>query len=183
MAAFWPIGTAQIIRIFSYPNTKKSRFWLFCMWSVIVLCPPPSSLRSYFFFLLRSESRFTRGEEWSRQKPSSTNFKTGALQLRSVSEIVPKWSFLCLSRSPIWYGFRVCSRVIRYFVKMALVFITKSLTFTKRAVHVTFDPRTYTQIHAPTVVQGGVNGAPPWVFCMLQYFETILPLVESLWSS
>ena len=66
---------------------------------------------------------------------------------------------------------------------MALAFITKSLTFTKRAVHVTFDPRTYTQIHAPTVVQGGVNGAPPWVFCMLQYFETILPLVESLWSS
>ena len=34
MAAFWPIGTAQIIRIVSYPVRKKSRFWLFCMWSV-----------------------------------------------------------------------------------------------------------------------------------------------------
>ena len=34
MAAFWPIGTAQIIRIVSYPIRKKSRFWLFCMWSL-----------------------------------------------------------------------------------------------------------------------------------------------------
>ena len=34
MAAFWPIGTAQIIRIVFYPIRKKSRFWLFCMWSV-----------------------------------------------------------------------------------------------------------------------------------------------------
>ena len=34
MAAFWPIGTVQIIRIVSYPNRKKARFWLFCMWPV-----------------------------------------------------------------------------------------------------------------------------------------------------
>ena len=34
MAAFWPIWKAQIIRIVSYPIRKKSRFWLFCMWSV-----------------------------------------------------------------------------------------------------------------------------------------------------
>ena len=34
MAAFWPIGTAQIIRIVSYPIRKKSTFWLFWMWSV-----------------------------------------------------------------------------------------------------------------------------------------------------
>ena len=34
MAVFWPIGTAQIIRIVSYPIRKKSRFWLFGMWSV-----------------------------------------------------------------------------------------------------------------------------------------------------
>ena len=44
-------------------------------------------------------------------------------------------------------------------------------------------PRTYTQIHTPTVVQGG-RGAwmepLPGVFDMLQYFETILPLVETL---
>ena len=43
----------------------------------------------------------------------------------------------------------------------------------------------YQQIHTPTVVQGGgevggVNVTPPRIFDMLQYFETILPLVESL---
>ena len=42
----------------------------------------------------------------------------------------------------------------------------------------------YTQIHTPTVVQeGGGEGLVeplPGVFDMLQYFETILPLVESL---
>ena len=36
-----------------------------------------------------------------------------------------------------------------------LSFITKSLTFMKRAVHVTFNPRTYTQYHTPTMVEGG----------------------------
>ena len=37
------------------------------------------------------------------------------------------------------------------------------------------------QIHTPTVVQEGVDGpSPPRVFDVLQYFETILPLVESL---
>ena len=43
------------------------------------------------------------------------------------------------------------------------------------------NPRTYTPIHTPPVVQGGVNGPlpPPRVFDMLQYFETILPSVES----
>ena len=50
-----------------------------------------------------------------------------------------------------------------------------------------FNPRTYTQIHTPTVVQRG-EGAGwiepiPAVFDMLQYFETIVGLVESLWSS
>ena len=45
--------------------------------------------------------------------------------------------------------------------------------------------RTYTQSHTPTVVQGGggVDWTHPWVFDTLQYFETILPLVESLWCS
>ena len=33
MAAFWLIGTAQIICIVSYPR-KRSKFLLFCMWSV-----------------------------------------------------------------------------------------------------------------------------------------------------
>ena len=42
------------------------------------------------------------------------------------------------------------------------------------------------QIHTPTVVQKGeglVLPPPPWVFDMLQYFEMILPSVESLWFS
>ena len=47
-----------------------------------------------------------------------------------------------------------------------------------------FNPRTYTQIHTPTVVQeggGGGGGLEPLrgVFDLMQYFETILPLVES----
>ena len=40
-----------------------------------------------------------------------------------------------------------------------------------------------TQIHTPTVVQGrggGLMGPLPRVFDMLQYFEAILPSVESL---
>ena len=47
-----------------------------------------------------------------------------------------------------------------------------------------FNPRTYTQIHTPTVVQGwGLMKPLLRVFDMLQYFETILPSVESLWCS
>ena len=38
------------------------------------------------------------------------------------------------------------------------------------------------QIHTPTVVPGGEGGGwnPPLVFDIFQYFETILPAVESL---
>ena len=51
-----------------------------------------------------------------------------------------------------------------------------------------FNPRTYTQIYTPIVVQGGGGGGswlmdPPRVFDRLQYFETILLLEESLCSS
>ena len=44
------------------------------------------------------------------------------------------------------------------------------------------NPRTYTQIRNPTAVQGeGKWMEPhPGVFDMLQYFETILPLLERL---
>ena len=50
------------------------------------------------------------------------------------------------------------------------------------------NPRTYTQIHTPTLVQGvgggetGVDGTLPRVFDMLEYSEIILPSVKSLWS-
>ena len=43
------------------------------------------------------------------------------------------------------------------------------------------NPLTYTQIHTPTVVQGrGGEGWGAEVFDMFQYFETILPSLESL---
>ena len=46
------------------------------------------------------------------------------------------------------------------------------------------NPRTYTESHTSTVVKGGGElMVPPWLFYMLQYFETVLPWVESLWSS
>ena len=51
---------------------------------------------------------------------------------------------------------------------------------------VSINPRMYKQIYIPTMVQGGGGGwMEPFrgVFDMLQYSETILPLVESLWSS
>ena len=41
------------------------------------------------------------------------------------------------------------------------------------------NPRMYKQIHTPTVIQGGGIEPLPGVFDMLQYFETILLLVES----
>ena len=51
--------------------------------------------------------------------------------------------------------------------------------------HQQFNTQTYIKIHTPTVVQRwwGLMKPLPAVFYMLQYFETILPLVESLWSS
>ena len=50
--------------------------------------------------------------------------------------------------------------------------------------HTTINHRMYTQIHTPNMVQGvgggGLEGTLPGVFDVLQYFETILPSVESL---
>ena len=42
---------------------------------------------------------------------------------------------------------------------------------------------TLSDVHTPTVVQGGLMEPLPRIFDMLQYFETILPSMESLWSS
>ena len=49
-----------------------------------------------------------------------------------------------------------------------------------------FNPRTYKHINTPPWYKGGGGrwmDPLPGVFDMLQYFETILPLVESLWPS
>ena len=48
------------------------------------------------------------------------------------------------------------------------------------------NPRSYTQIHTRTVVRGGGGvwrNPSPEFFGKLQYFETIFPSLESLWSS
>ena len=64
-------------------------------------------------------------------------------------------------------------------------FIRVAVVGNKYLIRSHFNLGTYTQIHTPTVVQGG-GGGGSWmvplsrVFDMLQYFETILPLVESL---
>ena len=42
------------------------------------------------------------------------------------------------------------------------------------------NPRTHKQIHTPIVLQGGWMEPISVVFDILQYFETILPLVENL---
>ena len=44
------------------------------------------------------------------------------------------------------------------------------------------NPRTYMQIHTPTVVQEGGGGwmDPPRLFDMLRYFETILPSRDAI---
>ena len=51
-------------------------------------------------------------------------------------------------------------------------------------MQIKLNPRTYTQIHTTTLVQRGWGlgwmGPLSGVFDLLQYFETILPLVESL---
>ena len=38
----------------------------------------------------------------------------GAAQLRFVTEIVPKSPFLCVNRSPVWYGFRAGAKATWY---------------------------------------------------------------------
>ena len=49
--------------------------------------------------------------------------------------------------------------------------------------NIIINSRTYARIHTPTVVQGGWGGWwNPRVADVLQYFEKILPSMESLWS-
>ena len=66
-----------------------------------------------------------------------------------------------------------------------LVLESKSLFYGSDSEINILNPRTYTQIHTPTVVQGvgrWLMEPFPKVFDMLQYFQMILPLVEILWS-
>ena len=39
------------------------------------------------------------------------------------------------------------------------------------------------EVTHPPWYKRGVDGTPSWVFVMLQYFEKISPLVESLWCA
>ena len=65
-------------------------------------------------------------------------------------------------------------------------FSSASLIVGPQMVHI--NPRTYRQSYSHRGTRwvgrgGGVSMEPPWVFDMLQSFETILPSVEGLWSS
>ena len=53
-----------------------------------------------------------------------------------------------------------------------------STLFLQYFSHESFNPWTYTQIHTPTMVQGGLMEPLPKVFDMLLYFETILPFLQ-----
>ena len=44
------------------------------------------------------------------------HFRESAAQHRCVTEIALKSSFLCVKRSPIWYGFRAGAKAVRYSV-------------------------------------------------------------------
>ena len=62
------------------------------------------------------------------------------------------------------------SKVDRFFIAGNFFFLFSDSTV------LVINPRTYMQIHTPTVVQGGwMDPPPPGVFDMLQYLETILP--------
>ena len=67
------------------------------------------------------------------------------------------------------------SKVDRFFIEGNFF-----LLFSDSTVLV-INPRTYMQIHTPTVVQGGwMDPPPPRGFDMLQYFETILPSRDAI---
>ena len=52
-----------------------------------------------------------------------------AVQLRSVTEIASKSSFLCLNGSPVHYGVRVSAKAIRYSENIALHFLLRHKLF------------------------------------------------------
>ena len=91
------------------------------------------------------------------------------MQMKFTSQIVAflKWILLKVKLSQV------------KMLKLRLLYLFQIMlrSWTSERVN----PRTNKQIHTPTVVRGGgVDGTSPRVFDILQYFETILPLVESL---
>ena len=71
--------------------------------------------------------------------------------------------------------------IVTYRLLCLKKFHLKGLKY-KIKVKFNINPRTYTQIHHRGTMVGGRGGMEPilGVFDMLQYFETILPLVENL---
>ena len=97
------------------------------------------------------------------------------MQMKFTSQIVAflKWILLKVKLSQV--------KMLK--LRLLYLFLIMLRSWTSERVN----PRTNKQIHTPTVVRGGggVGGGAwmeplPGVFDMLQYFETILPLVESL---
>ena len=62
-----------------------------------------------------------------------------AAQPRSVTEIAPKSTFLCVHRAVYQYGFRVSTRTIRYNVSIALNYI-ESQFFRVFTTDISFKP-------------------------------------------
>ena len=86
----------------------------------------------------------------------------------------------------VTFKFGLAESPLRYFCNEELETLEHFLFHFERfntfwnELNTILNPRTYKQIHTPTVVQGGGGGwmEPfPRVFDILQYFETILPLV------
>ena len=92
------------------------------------------------------------------------------MQMKFTSQIVAflKWILLKVKLSQV--------KMLK--LRLLYLFLIMLRSWTSERVN----PRTNRQIHTPTVVRGGggVDGTSPRVFDILQYFETILPLVESL---
>ena len=95
------------------------------------------------------------------------------MQIKFTSQIVAflKWILLKVKLSQV--------KMLK--LRLLYLFLIMLRSWTSERVN----PRTNKQIHTPTVVRGGGEGGAwmeplPEVFDMLPYFETILPLVESL---
>ena len=92
------------------------------------------------------------------------------MQIKFTSQIVAflKWILLKVKLSQV--------KMLK--LRLLYLFLLMLRSWTSERVN----PRTNKQIHTPTVVRGGGAWMEPLpeVFDMLPYFETILPLVESL---
>ena len=99
----WPRGLGAL--------NSSPHFWIFTSVSV------GSSPRPYVFTSATVRIVFTQQQSITMAQNLSemwrSTFKIGAAQLHSVTEIAPpQLKFLCVNRSPIWYGFRLAAQKV-----------------------------------------------------------------------